>query len=165
MGRRSPLTASLVLLSLLFSLEPAGADLPKDVAEKLQAATYVYIASTRRNGTLGKPSEIWFFYEAGALYVGTPATSWRVRRIRAGRPQAKVWVGEPNGPRRVTVTEREIQGLPSFKAKGEIVNDGKMHERLREVFAKKYPEDWPDHVDLFRFEDGKRVMVRYTPID
>ena len=64
----------------------------------------------------------------------------------------------------MTVTEREIQGLPSFKAKGEVVDDRKLQEKLREVFARKYADEWTDYEHLFKFEDGSRVVVRYIPV-
>jgi hypothetical protein len=166
MTRRWTLLASLLLsVAWLLSLPQPAAGLSKDLTEKLETAKYVYIASMRKHGELGQPAEIWFFYEGGALYVGATPDSRRVRRLKAGRPQAKVWIGEPNGPQRITVTEREIAMLPSFKARGEIVTDRKMQERLREVFAKKYAAEWPEAEDLFHFENGKRVLVKYVPVD
>ena len=159
--------AALLLQALLFAAPPVHAGLSKENAEKLEAARYVYIASTRKDATLGKPAEIWFFSEDGALYVGTRPSSWRVRRIKAGRPQAKIWIGEANGPSRFTATERELQGLPSFAARGELVNDAKLQEKMFEVYAKKYPDGWKEHESAFRngFKSGDRVIVKYTPVD
>lgn len=158
--------AVLVPLAFLFTLPPAHA-LSKENAEQLAAARYVYIASTRKDGNLGKPAEIWFFSEDGAVYVGTRPTSWRVKRIKAGRPQAKIWIGEKDGPSRFTATERELSPLPSFKARGELVNDTKLQEKMFEAFAKKYPDRWQEHEGDFRngFKSGDRVMVKYTPVE
>jgi hypothetical protein len=157
---------SLILLPGLLLLPPSSwAELSKDLNDRLGNAKYVYVSSTRKDGSLGKPAEIWFLYVDGAVYVGTRPASWRVRRIEAGRPRAKIWVGEPSGPSRFTATERELQNLPSFMARGELVKDVKLQEKMFEVYAKKYPEGWGQHESSFRngFKDGSRVMVRYTP--
>jgi hypothetical protein len=165
--RKSSVRSVLVVLGLLFFPPPFRAELSKDVNDRLANAKYVYISSARKGGALGKPAEIWFLYVDDAIYVGTRPTSWRVRRIKAGRPQAKIWVGEPDGPSRYTATEREIQHLPSFAARGELVKDAKLEEKMFEVFARKYTDGWSDHEDSFRngFKDGSRVMVKYTPVD
>jgi hypothetical protein len=157
---------SLLLLGLLLLPPPYEVEaFSKDLNDRLANAKYVYVSSTRKDGTLGKPAEIWFLYVNETLYVGTKPSSWRVRRIKAGRPQAKIWVGEPDGPSRFTATEREIQHLPSFNARGELVKDAKLEEKMFEVFAKKYADRWGDHESDFRngFKDGSRVMVKYTP--
>jgi hypothetical protein len=158
--------AVLVLLALLFALPPVHA-LSKENVDKLDTARFVYIASTRKDGSLGKPAEIWFFSQDGAVYVGTRPSSWRVRRIKAGRPQAKIWIGEPGGTARFAPTEREIQHLPSYAARGELVNDPKLQEKMFEVYAKKYPDGWEKHESDFRngFKSGDRVIVKYTPVD
>jgi hypothetical protein len=83
--------------------------------------------------------------------VGTRPTSWRVKRIEWGRPDAKIWVGSRDGP--------------SFEATGAVVKDPALYDRLYEVFAKKYPDGWKRHEEGFRkgFQDGSRVLVAYTP--
>jgi hypothetical protein len=165
--RKSAIHSLILLLGLLLLSPPSRAELSKNLNDRLANAKYVYVSSTRKDGTLGKPAEIWFLYLNGSIYVGTRPTSWRVRRIKAGRPRAKIWIGEPNGPSRFTATEREIQHLPSFAAQGELVNDVELQEKMFEVFAKKYPDGWSEHESDFRsgFKDGKRVMVKYRPVD
>lgn len=139
-----------IALSLAFAGAVAAA-LPPDVVKALETSPYVYISSTRKDGSLSAKAEIWFMYEGGKVYVGTRPESWRVKRIRAGRPQAKIWVGTREGP--------------SFDATGKLVDDPKLQERLYEVFAKKYPGGWKSHEANFKngFKDGSRVMVEYTP--
>jgi len=164
MKRATPRLPLLLLLALLAPQPSAGAELSKDLVARLEKATYVYISSTRKDGSLSRPAEIWFFYDKGAIYIGTPRKSWRVKRIGAGRPQAKIWVGDPSGARKGGVSEKDLAGLPSFMAKGEVVNDPATWKLLRETFAKKYASDgWDRHGPMFQFEDGNRVVVKYTP--
>jgi hypothetical protein len=132
---------------------PAHAELAPAIKEQLASSTYVYIASTRKSGALSKPAEIWFLSYKGAVYVGTPPTTWRVRRIKAGHPQAKIFVGKPDGP--------------SFMATGAIVNEPDVLPILFETYAKKYADGWSHFEEKFRtgFKDGSRVLVKYTPKD
>lgn len=142
---------ALAVLALLLAPLAASAELPADVQQGLESAKYVYISSSRKDGTWSAPAEIWFMWHDGAVYVGTRPTSWRVRRIRAGRPQAKIAVGKPDGP--------------SFTAVGALVQDATMEALLLDTFAKKYPDRWNDHAENFRtgFKTGSRVIVRYVP--
>ena len=149
----------------LVAVAAADSKLPDSIQDELRKAAYVYISSTRKDGSLGKPSEIWFLYEQGAVYVGTRPASWRVKRIKAGRPQAKIWVGKANGPSMFNATAEALKGLPSFEATGSVVDDPKLHEAMLQAYAKKYPEGWPKHEEGFRtgFKDGSRVLVKYVP--
>lgn len=130
----------------------SAAAISAETEELLKKSEYVYISSTRKDGTLGKPAEIWFHYHDGAVWVGTRPESWRVKRIRWGRPAAKIWVGKPDGP--------------SFAATGEIVDDDEAEALLMKTFAEKYPAGWKSHAENFRkgFADGNRVLVKYTPV-
>ena len=129
----------------------AAAALSPELERSLKESKYVYVQSERKSGALGKPAEIWFFYDGTAVYVGTRPTSWRVRRIKAGRRRAHIAVGKPDGP--------------AFDATGELVHDAAIEQRLLEAYAKKYPEGWTRFADSFRegFKTGDRVLVRYTP--
>lgn len=143
------LPACALALSLLLPVMSAA--LSADVEKQLAEATYVYISSTRKDGNLGAPAEIWFLYHDGAVYVGTRPESWRVKRIKAGRPQAKIWVGKPDGP--------------SFTATGALMKDAALEKLMQDTYAKKYPDGWKRHADQFKagFQDGSRVIVKYTP--
>lgn len=149
-SRLSAVVAATLSLTVLAATARA-ADLPEAVKSALAASKYVYIASTRKSGSLGKPAEIWFLWHNGAVYVGTPPTSWRARRIKAGRTQAKISVGKPDGP--------------SFMASGAIVNEPDVLPVLFETYAKKYPDGWTQFEGKFRsgFKDGSRVLIKYTP--
>ena len=137
-------------LAFLFFASDAQA-LEANLEKGLESSKYVYVASTRKDGKLSKPAEIWFLWHKGAVYVATPKETWRVRRIKAGRPQAKIWVGTPTGP--------------SFVATGALVNSPEINAVMFETFAKKYGEHWSSYEERFRsgLKDGSRVLVRYTP--
>lgn len=141
--------AALALTLVLTTF--AGAGVTPDLERALADATYVYVQSERKNGEWSKPAEIWFHVAGGKVYVGTPATSWRVRRIGWKRSRARIAVGKTDGP--------------TFEATAEIVKDPGLETRLMESFAKKYPEGWKRHEQGFRdgFKSGDRVLVRYTP--
>jgi hypothetical protein len=141
----------LVLLALLLLPWPATAGLSPDLQKALETSKFVYISSTRKSGSLSQPAEIWFIFHDGAVYVGTRPTSWRVKRIKAGRPDAKIAVGSVDGP--------------SFMATGSLVSDPTVQELMLKTYAKKYPEGWQTHENAFRegFKDGSRVLVKYSP--
>lgn len=143
--------ACAALLLCLFLPWPAPAALAPDVTKALESSQFVYISSTRKDGTLSQPAEIWFMYHDGAVYVGTRPNSWRVRRIKAGRPDAKIAVGSVGGP--------------SFTATGSLPDDPAAQELLLKEFARKYPQGWQTHEQSFRqgFKDGSRVLVKYVP--
>lgn len=153
MHKRTMRVGLVALVIGLCGAVALAAGLSTEITTALGTSKYVYIASTRKDGTLGKPAEIWFLYHSGAVYVGTPPTSWRARRIKAGRPRAKIWVGKPDGP--------------SFMATGAIVNEPEVYPVLYETYAKKYGEGWSRFADKFRngFKDGSRVLIKYTPAD
>ena len=117
----------------------------------LHEAKYVYIQSERKGGDLGKAAEIWFFYEDGAVYVGTRPTSFRVRRIKATRTRARIAVGKADGP--------------AFDAVGELVKDPAREQKMLAAYAVKYPDGWKTYEAQFRdgFASGDRVLVRYRP--
>ena len=140
-----------LLLGLLVAAPTGAKDLPKELQDALASSTYVYISSTRKDGSLSRPAEIWFLWHKGSVYVSSAPTTWRVRRIRWGRPAAKIWIGKPDGP--------------SFTATGAIVNEPDVHPILFETYARKYGSQWKSWEQSFRggLADGSRVLIRYTP--
>ena len=129
----------------------AWAALSPEVDRALRESKYVYIQSERKGGAQSKPAEIWFYYDGKAVWVGTPPTTWRVKRIKAGRKKARIAVGKADGP--------------AFDATGEIVHDSAVEQKLMDEYARKYPEGWSRFADKFRdgFKTGERVLVKYTP--
>jgi hypothetical protein len=154
MRKRMVATALLnALLALSLLPTPSHAGLPAAIEDGLKTSKYIYLSSTRKDGNLGEPAEIWFLYHQGSVYVGSSPKSWRARRIKWGRPQAKIWVGKRDGP--------------SFAASGKIVDDAEVQAIMLKTFAEKYPEGWGRYERSFRdgFKDGSRVLIRYTPVD
>ena len=137
---------------LVFGLpRPATAELSPELQQALDTSKYVYIQSERKSGAFGSKAEIWFLHHDGAVWVGTPMSTYRVKRIQAGRTKARVWVGSTDGP--------------MFDAVGELVQDDEVAERMFQTFAEKYPGGWPTYEERFRsgFGDGSRTLVRYVP--
>lgn len=131
----------------------ARADVPSpEVVRALETSSYVYVATQRKDGSFGSPAEIWFMWDDGAVWMASPTTTWRVKRIKAGRPAARITVGSRSGP--------------TFTARGAIVRDPAMYDRLYATFAKKYPDRWPGYETRFRdgLRDGSRVLMRYDVV-
>jgi predicted pyridoxine 5'-phosphate oxidase superfamily flavin-nucleotide-binding protein len=152
--RSRTIPALAVLLGWLGTCAPvAVADvLAPEIAEALTTSPYVYVATQRKDGSFGTPSEIWFMYDQGAVWMASPTTAWRVRRIRTGRTTARIAVGTKDGP--------------TFTAKGSFVRDPAAYERLYATYAKKYPQGWPQYEARFRdgLKNGSRVLMRYDAI-
>jgi len=135
---------------VLVAATPAGALTP-ELDRALHDSKFVYVQSERKSGSFGKAAEIWFYYDGKAVYVATPPTTWRVRRIKAGRTRARIAVGKVDGP--------------TFEATGALVHDAAIEQKLMDEYARKYPDGWSRFADKFRdgFKSGDRVLVRYTP--
>jgi hypothetical protein len=132
--------------------KPAAGTLSAEQLKQLAAAKFVYIQSTRKDGALSKPAEIWFAVMDGALWVGSSPDSWRAKRIRWGRPQAKIAIGSVDGP--------------SFRATGSFVKDPALYAKFCDQLAGKYPEKWSRWEQSFRdgLKSGERVLIKYTPV-
>ncbi len=136
--------------------EPAGAGaaagFTPEQAAQLERAKFVYISSTRKDGSPSQPAEIWFMVSDGALWVASKPSSWRAKRIRWGRPMATIWIGSRSGP--------------SFRARGEIVKDPRRYDELCARYAAKYADGWPRWERSFRdgLPSGERVLIRYAPV-
>ncbi len=132
--------------------QQSAAELSSELKQALDSSKYVYIQSERKSGELGAKAEIWFFEHDGAVWVGTPVTTYRVQRIQARRIRAKIWIGSRDGP--------------SFEATGSLVKNQAVNEIMYKTFAEKYPDGWPRYEESFRggFADGSRTLVRYDPV-
>ncbi len=145
-------TAAGVIAVLTLVVGARASDLPPDVVGHLEKDAYVYIASTRKSGDLGAAAEIWFWWDGSDVFVGTNVGSYRVRRIKAGRPAARIWVENTDGP--------------WFAAKGVLVDGRDAQDRMIETYSKKYGDSFTKSWKAkFRdgFEAGTTVVVRYTP--
>lgn len=143
--------AAVVLFVGSFTQLAHGGSLSPELQKALESSKYVYVQSTRQNGELSKAAEIWFMYHEGAVWVCTPTTTHRVKRIQAGKTGAKVAIGKPDGP--------------SFTAKSSLVKDAEVNKALFETFAKKYADGWSSYEKQFKegLANGSRTLVKYDP--
>jgi hypothetical protein len=100
-----------------------GATSPRDVGA-LAKATYIYIATVRKDGNQSKAAPVWFITTADKqLLIETSPTSWKAKRIKRGSP-AMIWIGARTGP--------------AFIGKAEIVADTKLQDQVIAEYPKKY---------------------------
>src|SRR5512139_1266930 len=120
-GGSMPTRAIAAVVALLLLPLAAPAELSTQLQQQLATGKYVYISSTRKDGSLSTPSEIWYMWRDGAVYVATRPASWRVRRIKAGRTQAKIAVGSIEAG--------------SFMATGSLIKDPAIEELIMKTYA------------------------------
>ncbi len=113
----------------------------------------VYVTPAAKGPKLKGPSEIWFVYQNGALYVPSPIGGPRARSIQSGWTEASITVGQPDGP--------------SFAASGTILQPADVSPSVFTDFQKKYPDRWAQIGGLFRagLSSGRLVFIKYTPKD
>jgi hypothetical protein len=100
-----------------------AATTPRD-SGALSKATYIYIATVRKDGNQSKAAPVWFITTAGHdVLIETSPTSWKAKRIKRGSP-AMIWIGTRTGP--------------AFIGKAEIVTDTAMQEQVIAEYPKKY---------------------------
>jgi carboxylesterase type B len=96
---------------------------PRD-ADALAKATYIYIATVRKDGNQSKAAPVWFITTADKqVLIETSPTSWKAKRIKRGSP-AMIWIGARTGP--------------AFIGKAEIVMDAKLQDQVIAEYPKKY---------------------------
>jgi hypothetical protein len=151
MCRSVRLLALVLFCAGVFTTPAYSSSLSPELQKALESSKYIYLQSARKNGELSKAAEIWFMVHNGAVWVCSPPTTHRVKRIKAGKTKAKIFIGKADGP--------------SFNAKGSVVKDPEVNKVLFETYAKKYGNDWNSYEKKFRdgLADGSRVLVRYEP--
>ena len=61
----------------------------------LAEATYIYIATVRKDGNQSKAVPVWFITTADhQVLIETSPTSWKAKRIKRGSP-AMIWISPP----------------------------------------------------------------------
>jgi hypothetical protein len=123
---------------------------PRD-AKALAQATYIYIATVRKDGNQSKAAPVWFITTADKqVLIETSPGSWKAKRIKRGSP-AMIWVGSRTGP--------------AFIGKAEIVADTKLQDQVIAEYPKKYllariGFARPSRAKLDR---GQIVVIRISP--
>ncbi len=124
------LTANLLVAATLLiaiALSTAGAAsaaaTDRDLAA-LSTATYIYIATVRKDGNQSRAVPVWFTVSKdNRVLIETGPTSWKAKRIGRGSP-ALVWIGSSTGP--------------AFIGKAEIVKDRSVQDEVIENYPKRY---------------------------
>jgi hypothetical protein len=143
------LLASAAILAAVAA--PAiAATSPRDV-KALAQATYIYIATVRKDGNQSKAVPVWFTTTADKqVLIETSPTSWKAKRIKRGSP-AMIWIGSRTGP--------------AFIGNAEIVTDTKLQDQVIAEYPKKYllariGFARPSRAKLDR---GQIVVIRISP--
>jgi carboxylesterase type B len=123
---------------------------PRD-ADALAKATYIYIATVRKDGNQSKAAPVWFITTAdNQVLIETSPTSWKARRIKRGSP-AMIWIGTRTGP--------------AFIGKAEIVTDTALQDQVIAEYPKKYLLAWVGFArpSQAKLERGQIVVIRISP--
>jgi uncharacterized membrane protein len=127
-----------------------AATTPRD-ANALAKATYIYIATVRKDGNQSKAVPVWFITTADQqVLIDTSPTSWKAKRIKRGSP-TMIWIGERTGP--------------AFIGKAEIVTDSMLQDQVIEEYPRKY---WLARMGFFRpsrakLDSGQIIVIRISP--
>jgi uncharacterized membrane protein len=120
-------------------------------ADALADASYLYIATVRKDGNQSTAARVWFIATPeGQILFDTNTDSWKAKRIARGSPVI-VWIGSATGP--------------AFIGKAEFVRDPQIQDQMIEAIPKKY---WLARMGLFgpqraKFEAGQIITVRISP--
>jgi hypothetical protein len=124
---------------------------PRD-ADALANASYLYIATVRKDGNQSNAARVWFIATPdGKILIDTNIDSWKAKRIARGSPVI-VWIGSAAGP--------------AFIGKAEIVGDPAVQDQMIEAIPKKY---WLARMGLFgpkraKFDAGQIITIRISPV-
>lgn len=118
------MATAVVLIGLAIPVSNAiAAATPRDT-DALAKATYIYIATVRKDGNQSKAAPVWFIATAdNQVLIETSPTSWKAKRIKRGSP-ALIWIGSRTGP--------------AFIGKAEIVTDKAQQDQVIAEYPKKY---------------------------
>lgn len=114
-------------------------------------ASYLYIATVRKDGNQSRAARVWFIATPdGRMLFDTNSDSWKAKRIARGSPVI-VWIGTADGP--------------AFIGKAEIIRDPAVQDQMIEAIPKKY---WLARMGLFgpkraKFDAGQIITIRISP--
>jgi PPOX class probable F420-dependent enzyme len=141
-----------VIVTLALSVGVVIAAPSKRDVTALAKASYIYVATVRKDGTQSKAVPVWFIKtRENQVLIDSGSGSWKVKRIRRGSP-VLVWIDARTGP--------------AFIGKAELVKDRAVEETMIEEIPKKYLLAW---IGFFgpkraRFDAGKTLTIRITPV-
>ena len=130
----------------------------------LGSSPLVYVSPLQKSGAESScHGEVWFFVDEGSVVIFTGSDGWKARAIAKGRDRARIWVGD-FGP--VGRAGDRYRKAPTFLARAEATRDRGTFDRLMASFAERYSGEWGKWGPRFQkgYDDGSRVLIRYTPI-
>ena len=143
--------AASILITLAASASLAiPATSPRDV-NALAKATYIYIATVRKDGNQSRAVPVWFITTAdNQVLIETGPSSWKAKRIKRGSP-ALIWIGARNGP--------------ALIAKAEIVQDKTLQDQVIEQYPKKYllARIGFARPSRAKLDSGQIIVIRISP--
>ena len=143
--------AAVFLLALAAPAVSAAAATSSRDADALARATYVYIATVRKDGNQSKAAPVWFITTADKqVLIETSPTSWKAKRIKRGSP-ALIWIGSSTGP--------------AFIGKAEIVTDKTLQDKVIDEYPRKYLLARIGYARPSRakLDSGQIVVIRISP--
>ena len=144
------LLAPIAILATLSAIGIADADMTPRDADALGKATYLYIATVRKDGNQSKAAPVWFIAGDKQVFIDTNSDSWKAKRVRRGSPML-IWIGSQTGP--------------AFIARAEIVQDAAQQDMMIREIPNKY---FLAKIGFFgptraKFDSGKIVTIRISP--
>lgn len=136
----------VILMSRVALGQPSHRD-----AEALSQASFIYIATVRKDGNQSTAAPVWFTTTPdGLILIQTKATTWKAKRIRRGSPVI-VWIGNRSGP--AFIGQAEITSDPAVV--NSIVNDYPQRYFLARLGVHKPTKEM--------FASGSIVAIKITP--
>jgi len=117
-----------------------------------QDASYIYIATVRKDGNQSRAARVWFIVTPdNKILIDTNSDSWKAKRIKRGSP-VLIWLGSTSGP--------------AFIGKAEIIDDKAIQDSMIEKIPEKY---FLARVGFFgpkraKFDDGQIITIRISPV-
>lgn len=147
------LLAPIAIVAALSVIGIAYADpTPRDT-DALAKATYLYIATVRKDGNQSKAAPVWFTTSAdnNEILIQTGPGTWKAKRIKRGSP-VLVWIGSATGP--------------AFIGRAEITSDTAVQNKILGDFRQKYLMNRVMGVgpSRARFDSGDRVAIKIAPV-
>jgi hypothetical protein len=155
---------AVALLPRALRAADAKFELAKPALDALEKSRLVYVSPLRADGRESRcHGEVWYFWDRGAVVIGTATKGWKVRAVRGGKDKARLWVGDFGS---YSGAGEKLRGAPTFLASAALDTDPATFERLLASYATRYPDEWGKWKPRFESShaDGSRSVVRYTPI-
>ena len=117
-----------------------------------QDASYIYIATVRKDGNQSQAARVWFIVTPdNKIMIDTNSDSWKAKRIKRGSP-VLIWLGSATGP--------------AFIGKAEIIDDKAIQDTMIEKIPEKYTLA---KIGFFgpkraKFDSGEVVTIKISPV-